>query len=313
MILCLGTTPVLQRSMLFDRVRPDAVNRAAAVRDYASGKSVNVARVLHALGEEPLAVGFAGGDRGDALLRDLDARGVRHDFVRVAAPTRQCVTVIDRGAGTATELVEESYPVEPADWDRLSEKLEALLPRARAWVFSGSLPPGAPQDFYARWLPVARGHDIPVLLDARGEPLRRALEQPAVGFIAKMNREELAATVGAAIETEDGLRRAVREVTPAGGGVVVTGGAEGAIASSNGRTWRVRPPGVKAVSAVGSGDAFAAGFVAGLLRGQGWPAALALAAACGAANAMTAVAGEVRVEDVRDLLAGTDVQPLAHP
>ena len=46
MIVCLGTTPTMQRTMLFDRVEIDAVNRAVEVREYASGKSVNVAKVL---------------------------------------------------------------------------------------------------------------------------------------------------------------------------------------------------------------------------------------------------------------------------
>ena len=50
MILCLGTTPTMQRTMLFPRVRIDEVNRAAEVREYASGKSVNVAKVLKTLG-----------------------------------------------------------------------------------------------------------------------------------------------------------------------------------------------------------------------------------------------------------------------
>lgn len=308
MILCLGTTPVLQRSMVFDRVQADGVNRAIEVRDYASGKSVNVAKVLRALGEDPLAVGFAGGDRGAALLRDLDAMGVRHAFVTVAAPTRQCVTVIDRSAGTATELVEESHTVEPGDSERLTDALAPLLLQAQAWVFSGSLPPGAPQDFYARWLPYARGRDLPILIDARGEPLRAALRHP--GFIAKLNRDELAATVGRDIGDERQLRAAMREAMPTDGALVVTHGGEGAWATDRGEFWRVRPPKVTVSSAVGSGDAFAAGLVAGLLRGRDWPNALALAAACGAANAMNPISGHVRAEDVQALVSKAVVESL---
>jgi tagatose 6-phosphate kinase len=286
--------------MVFDRVQADGVNRAAEVRDYASGKSVNVAKVLRALGEDALATGFVGGDRGEALCRDLDAMGVRHAFVTVTAPTRQCVTVIDRSAGTATELVEESHAVEPGDWGRLAETIRPLLARATACVFSGSLPPGAPQDFYARWLPSATGRGIPVLIDARGEPLSAALQHP--GFIAKLNRDELAATVGCDIGDERQLRAAMREVLPAGGALVVTHGGEGAWATHEGQFWRVRPPKVTVSSAVGSGDAFAAGLMAGLTRGEAWPRALARAAACGAANATNPVSGHVRAEDVEGLV-----------
>ena len=108
MIFCLGTTPVMQRTLVFDRVHLDAVNRAADVRETASGKSINVARVLHLLGEDVVATGFLGGDTGKFIREDLDRAGVCHDFVSVAPKTRTCVTVVDPGGGTTTELVEES-------------------------------------------------------------------------------------------------------------------------------------------------------------------------------------------------------------
>src|SRR5690606_28083215 len=49
-ILCLSTSPTMQRTLVFDRVIPGDTNRADEVHDYASGKAVNAARVLHTLG-----------------------------------------------------------------------------------------------------------------------------------------------------------------------------------------------------------------------------------------------------------------------
>jgi 1-phosphofructokinase family hexose kinase len=311
MLLCLGTTPVFQRSMVFDRVTPDAVNRARQVWDYASGKSVNVARVLHSLGGDALATGFAGGDRGAAMLRDLDAAGVRHDFVTVDAPTRQCVTVIDRAAGTATELVEESHPVAADDWDRLGTKLDQLLPSADAFILSGSLPPGADDGFYLQCLRRARApRPRVIILDTRGEPLRRALAHDGP-FVVKLNRDELAVTVAAEPCTDDEVLRAMRQITPAGGAAVTTSGAHGILASdSQHRAWRLRPPTVRADSAVGSGDAFAAGLAVATLDGQPLPHACVLAAACGAANAMTPLAGHLRATDVQSLATRVSVEDL---
>lgn len=307
MIVCVGTTPVWQRSMVFGRVRPDDVNRAARVADYASGKGVNVARVLHALGEEAVAAGFAGGDRGAALVRDLEAAGVRPEFVTTDAPTRQCITVIDKVAGTATELVEESHPVTADDWGRLYERLAGLLPGAAAWVFSGSLPPGVDQSFYAECLRRFEADRPPVVvLDARGEALRQALGRP--GFVAKMNRDELAATVDFPLDGDAALRRAVLAVMPRGGAVVVTAGAAGAFVAEADQFWRVRPPAVKAVSAVGSGDAFTAGLAAALVCGEPLGAACVLAAACGAANAMTERAGFLAAGDVWALMPRVRVE-----
>lgn len=306
MILCLGTTPTVQRSLVFDRVTPDAVNRAREAYDYASGKSVNVARVVRTLGEEALAIGFAGGDRGAFLLRELACEGVRHDFVHVSAETRLCTTVIDRANGTATELVEEHARVEPpAAWDDLYARFDAALPRASVCVLSGSLPPGAPQDVYARCVARAAVAGCRTLLDARGEPLRQALRQP--GFVVKLNRDELAETAGRPLPDDPALRAAMASARPEAGAVIVTLGAGGAVAFDGTAFSRVVSPKVDAVSAVGSGDAFAAGVAVGLSRGRTLAQACAVGAACGAANALTALAAHLREDDLRALLPGVSV------
>jgi tagatose 6-phosphate kinase len=308
MILCLGTTPTVQRSMIFDRLEIDGVNRAAEVREYASGKSPNVARVLRTLGADPLEVGFVGGDRGRFLAADMQAAGVRCAWVEVAVPTRLCTTVIDRANGTATELVEESSAVEPQGWQQIATLLEEQLPSSNVLVFSGSLPPGAPQDFYAKWVPLAVGQNAKLIIDARSEPLRLALKHP--GFIAKLNRDELRETLGRDLQPPQALKDAVMQITPADGASIVTMGREGALAC-NGRTvWRVTPPKVEAISAVGSGDAFAAGLALELSLGKSLPEALPLAAACGAANALTALAGHVMPDDVRRLSALVRVEEI---
>ena len=147
MILCLGLTPTVQRSMTFERVSIDEVNRAVDVKDYASGKSPNVARILRTLGADPLAVGFAGGDRGKFLLDDLAKAGVNTDFVTIPESTRLCTTVIDQSNGAATEWVEEHAAVSPASWAELDRKLRTLLPRSKTWIFSGLLPPGRAAGF----------------------------------------------------------------------------------------------------------------------------------------------------------------------
>jgi tagatose 6-phosphate kinase len=317
MIVCLGTTPVYQRSMVFERLRLNEVNRATVVHDYASGKSINVARVLHTLGQDVIATGFVGsGERGDALLADLDRAGVRHDFVRVRPPARQCATVIDREAGTATELVEESQPVGDDPWKDLEQKLLGFVATADGFVFSGSLPPGAAERAYADLLRLIEHHarPVPVILDTRRGPLLEALVVPRahVRLVAKLNREELAETVGAPVGTDERLRAAMQKLTPARGCLVVTAGADGLFVR-DGETdgsWRVRPPGVAAKSAVGSGDAFAAGMMIALLRGDSLADACALGAACGAANALTDLAGFLSPADVESLLPRVHVEAL---
>ncbi|HEY8667208.1 MAG TPA: 1-phosphofructokinase family hexose kinase [Tepidisphaeraceae bacterium] len=311
MIVCLGTTPALQTTMTFPHVVVNETNRAAEVREYASGKSINVARVLHTLGAEALACGFLGGDSGKFIRQDLDAAGIKHDFVTVKPRTRTCITVIDQAAATATELIEEPQSVEQKHWHQLLEELDATLWRAEALVLSGSLPPAAAADFYGECTRLAAKAEVPVILDARGAALLHAL--PHKPFIVKLNRAELAATYAISLETNEQLRSAMLRLTKDGAtwAVVTSGGADTFV--TDGTTfWTITPPQVKVISAVGSGDAFAAGLAAALLQGQGgqtMPQACVLATACAAANAMTSGAGKIRLQDVYHLSPAIHIVP----
>lgn len=298
MILCIGTTPTMQRTMVFNRLAIDDVNRAAEVHEHASGKSVNVARVLTTLGvgEVALATGFEGGRRGEALLEDLTRAKIPHDFIRTKNETRLCTTLIDRASGQATELVEEAPPASETEWEGLLRKIETHAASSKAVVFSGTIAPGAPIDFCDRWI----GQAPVVVIDAKGEPMRRALKSSG-RVIAKLNRQEFAETIDEDFESEGGLHDALRKNAPQNGWLIVTLGKMGAIASIAGVLIQIDAPVVQAISAIGSGDAFTAGLVAGLDDSP--ENALKRACACGSANALTPFSGHVRREDVERLMA----------
>ncbi len=322
MILCLGPSPTVQRTMTFGRLRLDGVNRTADVRDYASGKSVNNARVLKTLGADALATGYLGGRRGEFLRADLDATGIPHDFVTVDHDTRLCTTIVDQGGRTATELVEEPADLTPADADALIMRLPAMLNTddgpARMLILSGTLPTGLGEDFYARCCHASAAAGVPVILDARSGPLKRAAaERP---FLVKPNRLELAETLGAEIGTQSALLAGMRKLAEIGPRwVVVTQGTGPTLAADARGAWQVATPRLEPLNPIGSGDAFAAGLAFALTAGgfnavhpdaADVPAALKLAVACGAANAAHPYTGHVDPALVSKLLRDVRVNPL---
>jgi tagatose 6-phosphate kinase len=309
MILCIGTTPAAQRVMIFRKLTLDAVNRAMTTLDGAAGKSVNVAKVLQALGEQPLATGFLGGDRGEHLRTLLAARGIDLDFVKVASRTRQCITVIDESAGTQTELVEESQPVAPADYEKLMCLIRRRIHDCRAAVMSGSITPGGPADLYFHCTRMAHEAKALPVVDAQGAALIQALK--AKPGLVKPNRAELAVTVGRELKNQAAVTSAMRELYERGAQrIVVTAGKGPALAFDGRRFWRILPPRIIAVNPIGSGDAFTAGLVWRVLRGEDLGNACRWASAVGAANALTAMAGEVEREAVTRLAPEVRVQPL---
>jgi tagatose 6-phosphate kinase len=298
--------------MTFARLNVNDVNRARAVLQFASGKSVNAARVLQTLGEDCLATGLLGGDSGKFMREDLDRAGIAHDFVDTSpVATRLCLTLLEETSGTATELIEESPPPPPHVFAALLTKLDELMARrgVALIVMSGTLAPGAGDDYYAKCVRLARQHHVRTIVDAKGAPLRLALrERPTV---VKPNRAELAMALEIKIDSDAALRDAMRRVVSLGAEwVAVTHGVGDTMISDGSRFWRIATPKLKAVNPIGSGDSFAAGLAAGLRHGQEVPEACRLAVACASANAMTQNAGEVRTADVEDLLSRIVVEQL---
>jgi tagatose 6-phosphate kinase len=301
MILCIGSTPAAQRVMVFNELRLDAVNRAAATLDGAAGKSINVAKVLRVLGEEPAALTLLGGDRGEFLRALLTERGIVVQSIDGTAQTRQCITVIDRAAGTHTELVEESSAVDPMLFESLLALVRRSMPTCRAAVMSGTIAPGGPATFYAECTRLAREAGVLSVVDAQGPALLASLA--AGPGLVKPNRAELAASVGRELDDDPSVMEAMRELCERGARrVVVTAGRAPTLALEGETFWRIRSPSIQAVNPIGSGDAFTAGLVWRLVRGEDLGEACRWAAAVGTANALTLMAGEVDRSTVERLV-----------
>ena len=310
MILTLGTTPAVARSMVFDRVTIDSVNRAKEVHVTAAGKSVNAARVLHTLGRHVVCTGFVGGYCGQILREDLDAASISHAFVQAKSPTRVCVTMIDRATSAATELIEEAGPIRDIEIDFLFKQLIETAPQCSTLLCCGSLAPDMPVEFYKR---VARkirsaNANTRVIVDASGEPLAAALSE---SVIVKCNRAELATCIGHSIHDEIWMQKSLFELIKRGAAAaVVSDGARATWVCDGRRVWQIDTPSVTVVSPIGSGDSMAAGVAAALESGASFIDAARLGVACGAANAMTPTPGEVDPAEVDRLLTHIHAQEM---
>lgn len=310
MIICLGTTPAVQRVMRFANLQPDHVNRATGVWEGAAGKFVNVGKVLRQIGEDAFVLGFSGGARGKFLGDELLRLGVRCQFLEVRAETRLCTTIIDEAGGTVTELVEESAPAAEADFNALLTALKQHIRRAGALVLSGTVAQGGPADFYAQCSTIASRAGVLCVVDAQGQSLLNTL--PTRPAVVKPNKSELEKTVGHSLPDENSTFEAMKELMARGAGsVVVTQGPKPVLAVNAQGKWKVSCPKINAVNPIGSGDAFTAGLAAGLTMGKNLGEACAWGAAAGSANALTLMPGELNKDEYDRLLTQVRVEALA--
>ena len=156
--------------------------------------------------------------------------------------------------------------------------------------------PGATPEIYRDI--ASRG--VPVIIDSQREPLLGVLVfRP---LIAKLNVHELENTLGRRFSTEKQILAGARKLILAGAqNVVVTHGAAGAWLVTGEQVWHCQPPRITPVNPIGSGDAVTAGICRQLEQGVAMPEAVRYGVACGAANALTLIAGTVRMPDVRRL------------
>jgi fructose-1-phosphate kinase PfkB-like protein len=135
-------------------------------------------------------------------------------------------------------------------------------------------------------LALAEASGLPALLDSSGEGLRQGVL--AAPHIVKINRAEAEALLGRRLATPDDQVAALDALRKWGSAwAVLTLGEQGALFAAGERRWSARPPAVKAINPIGSGDAMTAGLMAGLVRGLSAEECFRLGMAAAAANTLT--------------------------
>jgi 1-phosphofructokinase len=282
MIVTLTANPSVDRTIEVDTLRPGAVIRARASRVDAGGKGVNVARALAAHGRKAKAVLPSGGGAGAQLEAMLAEAGLDLLTVRIAGTIRTNVTVVEAD-GTTTKLNEPGPRLSSQELAALAATLRDAAAAADWVVLSGSLSPGAPDDWYAGIIRVLHGTGTgpQVAIDSSGPALAAAIfAQPD---LVKPNREELAELTGRPIETIADVIGAAQTLTGRGVRAVLTSlGPAGAVLARRDAAWHATAAATDPVSTVGAGDALLAGY---LTAGADGPGALAEAVAWGSAAA----------------------------
>jgi 1-phosphofructokinase len=258
-IVTLTPTPSIDRTVTLDRLVRGAVNRTSAARVEASGKGVNVTRVLVARGFRSIAVVPAGGAEGEQLLALLAADGIQTRAIASERPVRVNLSVVLPG-GETTKLNEPGAVLSSGEQAALltAARDACVVSRARWLVISGSLPAGADDLVVAA---VAAGHAVgaSVAVDTSGPALAAAIEAGA--DLVAPNGDELAAISGRQVATPAAATEVAQRFAPKAF-VLVSMGADGAVLVTPNGSWHAVPPPVEVVNTVGAGDSLLAGFLA---------------------------------------------------
>jgi 6-phosphofructokinase 2 len=292
--------PCIDKTFAIDRVMPDRKLRAHNIHRYPGGGGINVARAIVRLGGDVKALWTRGGCAGDVLCELLDAEGVSHDPVRIKDHTRENIIVMDDLSGQQYRFGMPGPDLSTQERDRWTKRVSEWFEPPRFIVFSGSLPPGAPLDWYQDLLQSASPQSR-IVVDNKQAALSKAL---AAGvYLAKPNMHELEEVVGRELHGDDQIIEAAKEMIHQNRVEVllISLGRGGAIVVTADEVDRLHAPAVKIRSKVGAGDSMVGGLLFALDRGFSLKSATRMAVAAGAAAVMTEGTDLCHREDVERL------------
>lgn len=265
-ILTVTMNPALDVSTSTAQVMDTHKLRCTAAIFHPGGGGINVARVVHRLGGDCLALYLAGGVNGRRLRQLLDLEQVRSHCIEIAGETRESFSVHEMSSGRDFRFVLPGPALTPGEWQAGLDYLSALDAAPRYLVASGGLPPDVPEDFYVRLARLAKARGSRVVLDTWGPALAAALAEGV--YLVKPSLQELRELTGLPLDTELRQREAARQIIRDGQAEVValSLGEEGALLVTADRALRARSLPVPVASSIGAGDSFVGGLVWALNR-----------------------------------------------
>jgi fructose-1-phosphate kinase PfkB-like protein len=194
----------------------------------------------------------------------------------------------------------------------LLEKISYLARGADMVVFSGTLPRGVEDSFYAEAIRDLNRRHVPAVLDSEGTPLQLGVE--AEPFLVTPNQREAEGLVGQEFRDDEDYLMAVDRIAEMGARNVLLTSELRSFGLFREERKRVRfravAPHVEPVSGVGSGDVLLAAFLAARKADRGLEDSLRAAVAAGTASTLEVGAGRFEPREAARLQSSVDVREL---
>ena len=155
-ILAVCLNPTFQRTMVFDNFLVGEVNRSANYRLDASGKGVNVARIVAQLGGKAIHLTHLGSNRINEFIEMLKDDNIELYWSDSKSKIRTCTTIYNLADRTTTELVEEPEAVHPSTEKLIVEQFHKALAESATMTISGTRSPGYSPTLYSDFVKIAK-------------------------------------------------------------------------------------------------------------------------------------------------------------
>ncbi|MBZ9731312.1 1-phosphofructokinase family hexose kinase [Salegentibacter sp. JZCK2] len=300
-IVTLTLNPALDKSTYIEKLKPEKKLRCEEPTYEPGGGGINVSRAINILGGESLAIYTAGGPTGEKIQNLLKKESINQQLIFIENERRENLVVLDRSTNNQYRFGMPGSKISKEDLQKCLDALKELPDDVEYLVASGSLPPGAPDNFYGEIARIAKERNIKCVIDTSGKALTKAAE--AGVCIMKPNLGELSSLAGkekiSGLEQEEIAKKVISEGKAET--LIVSLGARGAMLATKDKIAYVVPPTVKQESTVGAGDSMVAGIILSLSRGDKLMDAVYWGVAAGTAATLTPGSELCRKKDVETI------------
>lgn len=300
---CVCFSSTLQRSITFPKVRLEQVNRSEYYRIDASGKAVNSARILAQLEKDCVSTFCPLGEKNAAEFIELaEKNNLNLKYIMIPGKTRECWTLLDKTAGTTTEVVvgEPAFKRDETFISNEDKLLKEMLPQyfadCDAVLLAGSRPAVWSENTYPLVAKTAVEAGKIFLADFHGKDLLNTLKI-CTPTIIKINEEEFLESFAngeTSIAPEKLKEMIISKSQELKNMIIVTRGTEPTFAANKGAFAECAIEKVKAVNTTACGDSFNAGFLYEYTNSGNFEAALKKGTWCASRNAELECPGAIR-------------------
>jgi 6-phosphofructokinase 2 len=293
--------PAIDKSTMVDALIPDKKLRCNEVLSEAGGGGINISKAIKKLGGETICLFPSGGVNGKLLEEYLSRDEIRYHSIPIQQNIRESFTVNESHTQKQYRFVLPGPELSEAEISACLDALTKIKTQATYIVASGSLPAGAPEDFFGRLAAISKRLNARFIIDSSGKPLQIAAKEGV--YMLKPNLSELCSLAGKEHLELNEVDDAAMEVVKKGNCevMVVSLGPSGALLVTANGYEHIPAPTVRKNTTVGAGDSMVAGMVWKLSQGKSIKETVQFGVACGTAATMNRGTQLFNVDDVNRL------------
>ena len=259
-------------------------NRTDSELILPGGKGINVSTILMNLGIDSTAFGFAAGFTGEEIIREVEAMGIRSDFIKIDSGISRINLKLKNIDGT--EINGSGPEISEEKIEELLRKLD-ILGEGDILVLAGSIPASMPADMYSTIMERLQHKNVTFIVDATKDLLINVLKYKP--FLIKPNNHELGELFDVKLTTREEVIPYGKKLRKQGArNVLISMAGEGAVlVAEDGSVYEAPAPKGTLVNAVGAGDSMVAGFTAGWIEKKDYRHAFYMGVSAGSASAFS--------------------------